>query len=329
MNALLRSSLLILVLTLLAACGSSTPNETKSTPPPPVNKPDTTEPEPEPEPAPKLGIHGNNSAVLNGPQLGFGTTDVSLLRKKVPLTLQKQNPRFELSTSAYVMRSSAESDTPYWLFGVRNISTRAHCFVQLKDVVVRGAEDEVLLEDGTSFVFGSTADLGSDFWTDTCLDAGEQAYFIGIDLDINYADVKSFSVKEFDSTSTNVKVPPTSIKPQSYSVSGSEIILAVQNGDTAAELRNAMYVLLDDADEPLIWGFAFDGSDNPVLGPNEARALRSPNFYGGSANQLHALTNFDIPDTTAALLAPLSAGDRLEQRNLIEQAKLERYNLAE
>ena len=329
MNALLRSSLLILVLTLLAACGSSTPDDTTQ---PPATQPETEpeqpdESEPAPEPAPKPDIRGNNSAVLSGPALGSGTTDVSFLRKEVPVTVQTPNSSFELGSIAYVMRDRTDQTASTWLFSVRNVSDQIQCFVQLEDVVLRDAEGQVLLDDGTTFAYGSVADLGSNIWTSSCLDTGEQAYFIGIDIDTNYADIASFSVSGFDAIADGgrFRAPPTTVTPQSYSVSERDISIAVQNANAATELRSSLYIQLDDADEPLTWGFASDTSDNSILQAGEARLLTSFDFYEGPVSQkIYVTVNFDTPEEDTSALQTLSAGDRLEQRNLIEQAKLER-----
>ena len=270
----------------------------------------------------------HNSAVLSGEPLGTGVTDLSELRKEVPVTLTAPADGLELAATAYVTRQSASSTTPYWFFTVRNTG-EAKCFVRIGTIQMLDAGGAVLAEEDFSFVYGSVKQTLSDTWTDTCLEQNQSAYVIGLDTNVDFADISGFRIGGFDEPLTDVSDVPASLKPQSYRTTasdGSAFSLAVQNqGAQTGVFSLAAYILLDDQDAPLTWGFVTDAANEVPMDAGEARFFGETVRYEGSAEAMFVTVDFDSPNETllANHLTQLSLGDLLQQRDVSEQAKLE------
>ena len=272
----------------------------------------------------------NNSAILSGGAIGSGTEALASLRKTVPVTLTTPREGLELSADAYVTRGSATSETPYWLFTIRNTAEETVCFVRLNTVNVLDASGAVIETDEFDFIYGSVKQTPSSAtWTDTCLEPGQSAYSIGISTDISYSDISRFSVAGFEEPLAGVSEPAGQLKPRNYTVSASSGLsmfsLAVENVGSAAALFDiGLYIPLAADSTPLHWGFVLGEPEGTLINANSTEIFEESVMYTGAAERLYITLNFERPEeTTATQLRGLSLTDALEQRDLSEQAKLE------
>ena len=310
-----------LVLALLAACSTDSG-------PPPTNPP-TNPPTQQPD------ITGNNSAVLTGAPLGSGETGVQRLRKEVSVNLATPNPDFELGTFS-ATRQSVDTETIYWILPLSNTGSQTRCFVKAVDLTFRDGTGSTLVVDERAFVDGSVGVLSS--YTSTCLAPRETGYIQGIETDRNvdvYSLLESVDIEKIEVNSSTPSAPEVEIIPQRYDVSMNQdlsVFVKNQGSQTGyVDSLTSTYTLLDDRNRPLSWGFldlgpGWDGE----LTPNETRNLVNTLRYGGEAEKIKVVVDFDNELSASSMSVQGLKGveadlARLRQRNAAEEAKLEQF----
>ena len=285
-------------------------------------------------PTEQPGIVRNNAAVLTGATLGRAEADVQQLRKEVSVNVATPNATFRLG-EFYASRPSLETDTLYWTLPLTNIGDETRCFIRAVDISFRDAEGGILAAEKRQFVDGSVGVLSS-VYTNTCLEPNETGYVQGIQTDSNvdvYSTLASVDIGELEIDPNVPNAPDIRVIPQRYAVSmNQELSVSAKNeGDELGYVTDAVYVLLDADDAPLLWGF-LDRTWDGEIAPGETRNLVQDIDYEGQAEKMRVIVNFDGESPTSDAMQGVSAqglsgaetdAERLRQRNAREQRKLE------
>lgn len=254
---------------------------------------------------PSIPFTGNNSALLSGAAIGTGTAAVGDLRKQIAVTVLGQNDSFAIGT-AFATRPSTSSDAAYIVLPVTNTGSQTLCFVKLTGLTYRDAGGAALTAPDFTFVDGSVEKVSSTIFTDTCLVPGETGMVHDITTNL-YSAVAKMEFT-FESGSPPIGVPTASVIPQSYttpSTSSAPVITVKNVGSGPANIGGgtSTWFLLDDANQPLSWGFAFtDPSIPSVLVPVSGTAtIPGYGFYDGSGSKLLVFVDFEDAPLAASL----------------------------
>ena len=150
-----------------------------------------------------------------------------------------------------------------------------------------------------------------------------------------YDLVESVNIETIEANSNVPNAPATEVIPQRYSVSmNQDLSVFVENqGDQTGyvDSLSSTYTLLDARNRPLSWGFldlgpGWDGE----LTPNETRNLVDTLRYGGEAEKIKVVVDFDNELSASSMSVQGLKGveadlARLRQRNVAEEAKLEQF----
>jgi len=276
--------------------------------------------------------------VLSGAALGSGTTPNSELRREISASVEGETT-FSLD-SAYVTRTSADTETLYWFIAVTNKGSGLECFVKAFGLEFKDSAGQTLTTNDLTYVRGSVG-ASQAVYTDTCLGGGETGHFFGIEVEGDasalYASVDSIVISTLESDD-DFDVPAARIIPQNYSVSDEAFSVTVANEGTGAARISTLssYFLLDENNLPLAWGaFSSDSGtpDNPVLDVGDIYVLTdfSPR-YDGLANKVQAQADFDSPTGSLSTGTPgfstkvvndEAAKRYMEQRSQLERSKHE------
>jgi len=280
---------------------------------PPSGSTATPNPGPTPVPTPTpIPTHfvsnGINSALLSGAVIGSGTAVVGNLRKQIAATVLGTNTSFTVGI-AFATRGGTSSDYAYVILPVTNIGTQTLCYVKLAGITYRDSSGAAIGVPSVTYVNGSVGIVSSTMFTDTCLAPGETGMVADIKASLYTAVAKMEFT--FETTSYTISVPAASVIPQSYSVqsTGSIPSINVKNvGSGPAQIGGAntsMVFLLDGAEQPLMWSFAFSDPSVPsVVVPVAGTAtIPSYGYYDGSASKLLAFVGFEDAPLTAGLTA--------------------------
>ena len=202
---------------------------------------------------------------------------------------------------------------------VTNSGTTAACFIQLQNLTLKDAADATLTGPGTTFLQGSVLAIDPVFWVDTCLFPGESGWFFHIEPPVGGSSLFSsivaiefqYGAREFPSSQ-----PGASVIPDGYSVSTDSFttVCFTNRGTGPAAIPDAnnnfsMFVMLDEAGDPLFWDFV-TGTVRPkgLLQPGESGAATTqfPSFFGGTAHRMRAFIDFGVPREPPDANVPLS-----------------------
>lgn len=258
---------------------------------------------------------GSGTTPPNGPpgsqeggQLGTNSSPISSLRKIVPFSITNPNTDYSIGTT-YVARSSTASSAIYWVTDVTNIGTATSCFVKLNTGEYRSSNGAVLDTEIAAYVHGTMRDLGSNIYTNTCLAPGQIGHFIGITLNVSFDQIDSIVFDNLSVSSSASSAPALTMSPVGYTVANTTpplqwIDLTVHNNGPANGVVGilSLSLLLDSADNPLIWTFfspptTWDGS----LSAGANGVLESSLLYEGASTNLLVYLDYDAALTAQSL----------------------------
>ena len=223
-------------------------------------------------------VSANNSAILEGENLGTQTASNSVLRKEVVVEVRVPNSSFKLG-KAYLTRSTKSSESFYWVVAVTNTSSQIKCFVEAKDIQLLNDSGTVLVNQAFTFLTGQVGISQNRIYTDTCLAAGETSYILGIELDL-FANVAKISLGLLDSLNSSFSLSSAKIIPQSYAIGQSGLlrdfsatVKHMSNGAVKIGLFSKFF-LLDQSDEPLIFGFLSPPTGDELINSGEIKTLQ-------------------------------------------------------
>ncbi len=215
----------------------------------------------------------NNHARLDGPTIGAGLVDNDQLRK--PLEIEAVDPHEALEvTSAVLVRLSPLEDWVDVIVTVRNVGDLTLCS-QFHDLQLYSA-DVPLTEPILSRVRGAVGVFTNDVFHD-CLAPDEQSYLLGhVSSDDQFSAVDPAqplfdqvdSVRIMSTLETyrvNPLSPSSRVLPIDYELEHwddefSILRIELYNEGSEAAVLDAIesyWVLLDDAEDPLGWGFLY------------------------------------------------------------------------
>lgn len=241
------------------------------------------------------------------PQIGTNISSTSLLRKPVAFTLSNPNSNYSLG-NAYVARIKETSTALYWMVQVNNVSNKTSCFVNLDSGEYRSNNGTVLDTVPVSYVSGSIRDVGNSVYTNTCLAPGQRGFFVGVTLNVSYDQIGSIVFSSLLQSVAASTVPTLTISPAGYSVTpnsavSQKVSLTVHNDSSVAGVLalSSRAILLDSDNNPLIWLYLTRPTTwNGSLNPGENGILESTVEYEGASRK--TFVNLDY----ALLLTPQS-----------------------
>ena len=248
---------------------------------------------------PSAGRASDGWNELIGAHIGSGKQSGADLRRSVRVNMFGDDSSYMLGR-AFVTRSSVTSIGTDLVIEVTNVGDQLRCFVQA-DAVKRKDADGKSLPGTFDFIYvsGSNA-VDSVGGTDTCLGPNETGYFLDITLQTTDMGSLYDLLAEVDLTITSdpaddYERPQYRLVPTAYSVQGEQLqVTLVNEGSAAAPLRedsNLRYMLLDDAGDPLDWGF-LDVDTLSDVPPGESITASSDIYYAGSASRLRVLADY-------------------------------------
>lgn len=307
---------LILVL-ILAACagGNTTPKvETPLVPALPNSNPGER-------------AASNNSAILIGAEIGSNVASVDNLRKTLTVLLPEDTKGIEF-INAYATRNSVSNETLYWLMEFRNTSSTTACFIQFNNIRLKDSAGTRLLSKNRSFIYGSVGHNSSKtIYTSTCLAPNQHGFLIGIEIADSvpnvYSRTSQIEISKIEITTT-LEPAPQKVSPITYTVENarslSRLDVTVKNeSQDAFELGASLYVLLDDDNKGLEWGYLLKDEDTAVAA-GATSLIDGLSLYQGTSKKVWVSVDFDLPKTN---LNNLGTIEKLELRDQLELAKLE------
>jgi len=249
-------------------------------------------------------ILSNKSAELDGPTLGLGATPNDSLRQPIRIELLEPEPRF-VAGPVFAMRHTLDDRAVEIAFSVTNVGATSACFIELVGFRVKDAAGATLTEAEMYNVF----ELDVDLWTDTCLSPGESGWLLTIQEFRGGANLfSSIAAIEFqyDVLTTSAPLPQARVIPDVYTVSGGIATVCFVNAGAGPAAITAQtfsqFVALDDAGDPLDWGF-LTGRIQPIglLQPGESgsASTKFPSSYQGTAHRMRPFIDFESPGPSA------------------------------
>jgi hypothetical protein len=237
---------------------------------------------------------GNNNAELTGKPIGKNT-DKSLW-KKVPVMLDGKR-----AATAYIGRSSADSQTIYWSIQTNNALRKSrYCLLSLDNIAFYDTSGKLLVVDIVSYLNGSVGRWGS-VYTDTCLASGESGIFAGIEFeDSLYDDVAKVVVGQVDGYS-DMQSAPLRVIPQSYQTSGSykEPFVKIKNlRATKTKVGYFMAYLLNKNGKPIFWDIGYVSKD---LSKRQTYDFSTGFYYDGSVSSLRVFLDLEPTSSSSSL----------------------------
>jgi hypothetical protein len=244
-----------------------------------------------------LIVLGNNNAELTGKPIGKNTD--KNLWKKVPVMLDGKR-----AATAYIGRSSADSQTIYWSILVTNSVLRKsrYCLLSLDNIAFYDSSGKLLVVDSVSYLNGSVGRWGSSsMYTDTCLASGESGIFAGIEIeDSLYDDVAKVVVGQVDGYS-NMKSAPLRVIPLSYQTSGSykEPFVKIKNlRATKTKVGSVKAYLLNKNGKPIYWDIGYVSKD---LSKKQTYDFAMGFYYDGSASSVRVFLDLEPTSSSSSL----------------------------
>jgi hypothetical protein len=248
----------------------------------------------------------NNSAELDGPPFGHGTDPNDTLRKVIRADLLAPEPRLTFG-QVHALRTGVDAFVNL-AFSVTNTSSGNLCFIELEAFRLKDAGGATLVQpDLGPFVEGSVLAIDPVVWTSTCLLPGETGWIIDIESNNAVGDLYAsldsiefrFAAEPFPADA----VPPPRVLPNLYYVAADGIITVcfANLGTGPAEMTAqtfSRYLALNDAGEPLDWGF-LTAHVQPIglLQPtqNGSASTEHPSDFPGTAHRMRAFIDFESP----------------------------------
>ena len=241
----------------------------------------------------------NNAALLSGDTIGSGAVENDTLRKEISVTLGAENPDFTLGKAYAVVARERDKESLnrlYWIMTATNTTGDLKCFVELEDVIYKGAGGTVLGEEGKVKDIVGTAGVNNIGTLSTsCLAAGETGYFVGLKSDITFDQIQSIEIPNILSSESFYTIAPLQVLPQSYTAeeagSSQTIVVDVKNefSEGISVDDNQVVILLAEDDSPLFWDFMKHGEDwDGTLEADTTQTLTKEFFrYEGSSSKLY------------------------------------------
>lgn len=243
--------------------------------------------------------------VVTGPDLGSNTAVLADIRKPITFSVTNSDSRLSLN-QAYATRSSTSTESVYWLVQVKNVSASDRlCFIRLNTGTFKDALGATIKTNNGTYLHGSIFKLNVET-TNTCLAPGETGFFVGVELGSSHPGIYSNLAEiVFDNISvyTDIKQRPLSkVAPDlNYTVTfdvSQFISLKVSNTGTVDSSvdKNNLYVMLDQTEEPLHWGFMERTADwDGLLTVDNSNFLEGTSAisYTGKANRIRVLIDYE------------------------------------
>ncbi len=249
----------------------------------------------------KIFTGNNNYATLNGDTIGSGTTDNTLLRKEISISIINPDDKFSFGPSYATINSISNSGT-YSVIQITNNSSQGFAFIKINTIIYKDSAGQTLSTNSSGFTYikGSLGDVGHGIYTSTCLAPNEIGYIVLIDNNSVFDNLSAIEIGsiEYD---PDVGDPVTKVIPQSYVCSDNEdIIVTVKNtgnSDVSPGI-GSYYILMDSSDNPLNWGFLFFESSS--LETDSDEILTATSWYSGASTRLYAIIDFEATDKKAS-----------------------------
>ncbi|MDH5408560.1 MAG: hypothetical protein OEY00_08115 [Gammaproteobacteria bacterium] len=252
----------------------------------------------------------SSETVLNGNNFGRNLSDIANLRKPITFTVTNPDDRFSFGT-AYAARPTASSNGLYWMVYVTNTTANeTFCFIQFNGGDYRNDADEIVVGVvlGFTFVDGSVRRLSnSGSETNTCLGPGERGILNGIELQDGLYDSLAgivFDSISVSSNSSELLAAHVTHEAAFSVIDGSSFNMTVKNIGTEAAILDSvsLYLLVDEENQPLIWGFVSpeDGWDGRLAAGAEG-TLFDIKFYDGISNKMFVYLDYDTAGPIASI----------------------------
>lgn len=240
-------------------------------------------------------LSGNNSARLNGPVLGNGSSSDENIHKQLLITKSSSNSELLLK-QVYAIRTTSSLIEIVGI--VQNTSQQSRCGASIDGMETRKTDGQPTAEQPSSlsFIDGSSGLLPTiSSYTTGCLKPNEIAYFSSLSR-VSYDEVAEFNFDtlEFGFTpSTSVTIPSVSVLPLSYSVSGSNLSVRLVNQLSNNIEVTRVYVYLLNAR-----GFPLASESivvDQVLTPGEEISVSEVISFNGTSSTIRAVVNIGNP----------------------------------
>lgn len=236
----------------------------------------------------------NNTAVLQGPVLGEGTTPNASLARSLPFRVESAEAGLELLHASVVPREDGSAIVAI----VANRSAEFKCFVKIDDYVISDTAGRALGDDLTldfNFADGVVGDTGLSI-TDTCIGPDSLAYMLDL-IDVTPETIGAVTIGALTSTGRgdNGLLPDAIVEPLSYAVDSGDAadtarVLLANRGLVEVEVTLTRMVLLDEAGFPLGVLFQFGG---PTLAPGAEEEIRFTGRFTGSVSTARVIVDFE------------------------------------
>ena len=226
------------------------------------------------------------------------------------MQLENENENFEIG-NLYATRNSSDSNVLRWIVSVKNVSSSAHRFVFLNDIVFADANGQALVPSSDQVPFSTMAivyaNTDAASYSGTTIQPGETVYAVGIESGI-YDNVAQINIGSISSTG-QATMAAEKILPSSYTASTASsqtnLGLTITNTgviDATADSSLLMYILLDSSGLPLHWSFLRAGGSETSrkLVSNESFEIAGSVFYDGNAAGVRAVVKIVEPEAVAA-----------------------------
>lgn len=270
----------------------------------------------------------NNSAILEGVQVGTLTADNLELSKTLKLTLRTDNKNFLIGPASVSRSENTAGLTVRFLLPIKNTSeNKAFCGVKTVGLTFKVAGAGVASDAINKQAIGSVGIANSDS-TASCLAPGETGYFFQ-KVSAAYAGFLSFygEVDEIEIERITVKVvsvinPNLSVAPIIYSYLGAldvidpttDAIILDSTTDVSGAIQltfeitndnvdpafiwpsRSYYILLNAEDKPLFWGVINSFTVWPTqLLSGESTVLESTEMlYTGASHRIKVIIGFSV-----------------------------------
>lgn len=262
-------------------------------------------------------IAGNGHAVLDGEDFGGGSTDVSLLRKEIEVTISSlSDPRLSAPEKVYAMRNSDLSSALYLAIPVTNVSDEPVIGVDASDMFLRDGNGDKTHASALSASFrGSVAQNESGYERNTALAPGETGYV----FEIETGEYETTAGVSLTLTCSGIAHAGSSeLSPSQYEADRTTLRVHAENtGSKKIDVSDYFYWLgLDANGDPVIWSLDNE-NQNPATGvvsPGDAYSVDETSiYYDGTIAKIAVFFDFDT-FTESSSVSGLAARESIAPR---------------
>jgi len=238
---------------------------------------------------------GNNAALLSGPQLGSETENNADLSKSV--SVSQNSTDFEVR-QATISRDDTLGSYFYVVIQLKNVSTQVLCDTTLSNITYQSVANGTTTNRASTtegYLLGSYGKTAGDIPKSNCLAPGQSGYVLdGIQDDgsFTFDDLNSIDIAEVKINPAD-RISQAQILPQSYTVTvdsnGVTANVSVRNktdNDAVVYSPGCRYILLDEQDKPLIWGYLLTNPTTAAILSNGSLNMPGGVSFTGSARKM-------------------------------------------